>query len=102
MNKQEIETMLVKLGVNKSLKGFNMFVDLLLLILEDYKNNVYKTKYTMNDYYYQISIKYDVRLSCVSANIRNAVTTKNCYGDGLTPKDVIEKVLDKVKKEGNK
>lgn len=102
MSKQEIETMLVKLGVNKSLKGFDMFVDLLLMLLNDFKNNKNKTKYTMNDYYYQLSIKYDVKLNCVSANIRNAVTTKNYYGDGLTPKDVIEKVLDKVKKEGNK
>lgn len=101
MSKQEIETLLVKLGVNKSLKGFDMFVDLLLLLLEDFKNNKYKKKYSMNDYYYKISAKYDVKISCVSANIRTAVTTSNCYGNGLTPKNIIEKILSKVKKEGN-
>ena len=100
MNKNDIEKILVQFGVNKSLKGFNMFADLVLLILEDFENNPYKRKYTMSDYYYQISSKYDVNIHSVSANIRTAVTTSNIYGDGVTPKNIIDMILKK-KKRGN-
>ena len=101
MTKEEIETLLMKLGANKSLKGFNMFVDLILLLLEDFKDNPYKTKYKISDYYYAISNKYDVKLDSVPANIRTAVTTSNIYGDGLTPKDVIDMILRRLEKRGN-
>ena len=101
MNKKEISDMLVKLGCNKSLKGFDMFVDLISLILEDFDKNPHKTKYNAKDYYYQLSIKYDVKLSTIPGNIRTAVTTSNIYGDGLNPKDVIDMILKKEKKRGN-
>jgi len=100
MNKSDIEKILVQFGVNKSLKGFSMFADLILLILEDFENNPYKTKYTMNDYYYKISNMYDINIHNISANIRTAVTTSNIYGDGVTPKNIIDMILKK-KKRGN-
>ena len=100
MNKSDIEKILVQFGVNKSLKGFSMFADLILLILEDFDNNPYKKKYKISDYFYKISVMYDVNIHNISANIRTAVTTSNIYGDGLTPKNIIDMILKK-KKRGN-
>ena len=98
MNEKEVVEILTRLGCNKSLKGFDMFVKLILVLLDDFERNPHKTKYKLSDYYYQVANEFDTTINCVISNIRTAVTISNTYGNGMYPKDVVDMILKKIKR----
>ena len=102
MNKEEIENILKNFGVNSRLRGFDYLVKLIIYIIEDIKKNKITSKnYNMNDYYIKLSNDFDVSVSSIPANINTCVKS-NLYGNGLTPKDAINLVLQRYEwKEGN-
>lgn len=104
MEQEEVERILKNFGVNPKLKGFDLLVKLILYIIDDIENNKTTSKtYNMKDYFYKISVDFDVKLTCIPANIQTAVKS-NLYGSGLTPKNAIDVVLKRYewkKERGN-
>lgn len=93
MEQEEVEKILKNFGVNPKCKGFNLLVKLILYIIQDIESDKTTSKtYNMKDYYYKLSIDFDVSIPSIPANIQTAVKS-NLYGNGLTPKNAIDVVL---------
>jgi len=100
MEKQKIVDVLKTYGVNDKVKGFDILVELLYMLSNDVEKGITNVKtYNIKNYYYKLSKQFDISVKTVPSNIRNAVTLKNIYGNGLKPKEIIEVVLNIVEKE---
>lgn len=100
MKREEIERFVKIFGVNPKCKGFEYFVELVYLVVQDYNAGKIKIKnYNIKKYFNIIAEKYDARTVTIPSNIRNAVTTSNLYGNGLTPTNIIDNLLCKIERE---
>ena len=100
MNKTEIEKVLKSYGCNDSVIGFNLFVEVIILIINDIKKGeATKYNYKLKNYYSRVAIVNDFKETTIASNILNAVTRGNRYGDGLTPKELVDIVLAKLEEK---
>lgn len=97
MEKEKIKDILIKYGVNPKSKGFNIFADLIILALNDIKEKR-KTIETckIENYTDELSRMYEIKTKSVFSNIRTAVTLTNIYGSGITPKEMLKIILEKI------
>ena len=86
---------------NQKSFGFNIFTDLILLALKDIKERKQSIESCkIENYYDELSRKYEIKEKSIFSNIRTAVTLTNVYGTGITPKKMLRMILERILKEG--